>query len=189
MLQTLTTPRGETLSGTPWQVYPRPQMRRDSYINLNGEWDFAVSSGKPETFDMRITVPFCPESRLSGIGRHFEEGAPLWYRRRFLLPEGFRRERVLLPFSALTAGIRREVSLRLPYDEIRRVTVSEDLLNYRIAIETGEGAVTLTAQQKELSDLRTAGMLSFYSEGLLSVSSWHRENLDATLQALQALGA
>ena len=40
--------------------------------------------------------------------------------------------------SALTAGIRREVSLRLPYDEIRRVTVSEDLLNYRIAIETGE---------------------------------------------------
>ena len=100
MLQTLTTPRGETLSGTPWQVYPRPQMRRDSYINLNGEWDFAVSSGKPETFDMRITVPFCPESRLSGIGRHFEEGAPLWYRRRFLLPEGFRRERVLLHIGA-----------------------------------------------------------------------------------------
>ena len=100
MLQTLTTPRGETLSGTPWQVYPRPQMRRDSYINLNGEWDFAASSGKPETFDMRITVPFCPESRLSGIGRHFEEGAPLWYRRRFLLPEGFRRERVLLHIGA-----------------------------------------------------------------------------------------
>ena len=100
MLQTLTTPRGETLSGTPWQIYPRPQMRRDSYINLNGEWDFAVSSGKPETFDMRILVPFCPESRLSGIGRHFEEGAPLWYRRRFLLPEGFRRERVLLHIGA-----------------------------------------------------------------------------------------
>ena len=100
MPQTLTTPRGETLSGTPWQVYPRPQMRRDSYINLNGEWDFAASSGKPETFDMRITVPFCPESRLSGIGRHFEEGTPLWYRRRFLLPEGFRRERVLLHIGA-----------------------------------------------------------------------------------------
>ena len=100
MLQTLTTPRGETLSGTPWQVYPRPQMRRDSYINLNGEWDFAVSSGKPATFDMGITVPFCPESRLSGIGRHFEEGAPLWYRRKFVLPEGFRRERVLLHIGA-----------------------------------------------------------------------------------------
>lgn len=100
MLQTLTTPRGETLSGTPWQVYPRPQMRRDSYINLNGEWDFAVSSEKPATFDMRVTVPFCPESRLSGIGRHFEEGAPLWYRRKFVLPGGFRRERVLLHIGA-----------------------------------------------------------------------------------------
>lgn len=100
MLQTLTTPRGETLSGTPWQVYPRPQMRRDSYINLNGEWDFAVSSEKPATFDMRITVPFCPESRLSGIGRHFEEGTPLWYRRKFVLPEGFRWERVLLHIGA-----------------------------------------------------------------------------------------
>ena len=100
MLQTLTTPRGETLSGTPWQVYPRPQMRRDSYINLNGEWDFAVSSEKPATFDMGITVPFCPESRLSGIGRHFEEGAPLWYRRKFVLPGGFRRERVLLHIGA-----------------------------------------------------------------------------------------
>ena len=100
MLQTLTTPRGETLSGTPWQVYPRPQMRRDSYINLNGEWDFAVSSEKPATFDMGITVPFCPESRLSGIGRHFKEGAPLWYRRKFVLPGGFRRERVLLHIGA-----------------------------------------------------------------------------------------
>lgn len=100
MLQTLTTPRGETLSGTPWQVYPRPQMRRDSYINLNGEWDFAVSSEKPAIFDMGITVPFCPESRLSGIGRHFEEGAPLWYRRKFVLPGGFRRERVLLHIGA-----------------------------------------------------------------------------------------
>ena len=100
MLQALTTPRGETLSGTPWQVYPRPQMRRDSYINLNGEWDFAVSQGKPETFDMRITVPFCPESRLSGIGRHFEEGVPMWYRRKFVLPDGFLRERVLLHIGA-----------------------------------------------------------------------------------------
>ena len=65
MLQTLTTPRGKTLSGTPWQVYPRPQMRRDSYINLNGEWDFAVSSGKPETFDAhyRALLPGVPAFR------------------------------------------------------------------------------------------------------------------------------
>ena len=100
MLQALSTPRGETLSGTPWQVYPRPQLRRDSYLNLNGEWEFSVSSEKPDIFDMRINVPFCPEARLSGIGRHFAEGALLWYRRRFVLPDGFRRERVLLHIGA-----------------------------------------------------------------------------------------
>ena len=100
MLQALSTPRGETLSGTPWQVYPRPQMRRDSYINLNGDWEFAVSPGKPVSFDRRIKVPFCPESRLSGIGQHFTEGASLWYRRRFVLPDGFRRDRVLLHIGA-----------------------------------------------------------------------------------------
>ncbi len=131
--------------------------------------------------DRGIVVKYAPENLSARLAQFFSM--------EFYALQLCRRELVLLPFSALTAGIRREVALRLPYDEIRRVTVSEDLLNYRIAIETGEGAVTLTAQQKELSDLRTAGMLSFYSEGLLSVSSWHRENLDATLQALQALGA
>ena len=128
--------------------------------------------------DRGIVVKYAPENLSARLAQFFSM--------EFYALQLCRR---MLPFSALTAGIRREVSLRLPYDEIRRVTVSEDLLNYRIAIETGEGAVTLTAQQKELSDLRTAGMLSFYSEGLLSVSSWHRENLDATLQSLQALGA
>ena len=37
----LMTPAGEALTGTPWTVYPRPQMRRESYINLNGTWDFS----------------------------------------------------------------------------------------------------------------------------------------------------
>ena len=98
MLHELTTPRGENLSGTPWTSYPRPRMRRDSYVNLNGEWDFAV--GQPEFDGKTILVPFCPESRLSGIGEHFPEGAQLWYRRSFTLPEGFCRGRVLLHFGA-----------------------------------------------------------------------------------------
>ena len=38
MLLDLYTPEGEALRGTPWQVYPRPQMKRDSYLNLNGKW-------------------------------------------------------------------------------------------------------------------------------------------------------
>ena len=67
MLHQLFTPRAETITDKPWQVYPRPQMKRDSYINLNGIWEFAVSEQMPESFDRTILVPFCPESQLSGV--------------------------------------------------------------------------------------------------------------------------
>ena len=94
MLHDLYTARGEALTGTPWTVYPRPQMKRDSYINLNGEWEFSVKD--PEFTGKTIQVPFCPESLLSGIHAHFKEGTQLWYRRSFALPDGFCRDRVLL---------------------------------------------------------------------------------------------
>ena len=80
--------------------------------------------------DRGIVVKYAPENLSARLAQFFSM--------EFYALQLCRRELVLLPFSALTAGIRREVSLRLPYDEIRRVTVSEDLLNYRIAIETGE---------------------------------------------------
>ena len=68
MIHDLYTPEGETLQGTPWQVYPRPQLKRNSYVNLNGIWDFAVYD-QPEfpAEDLQINVPFCPESLLSGL--------------------------------------------------------------------------------------------------------------------------
>ena len=99
MLQELYTARGETLNGTPWTVYPRPQMRRDSYLNLNGEWAFSTNYGEPEGVNT-IRVPFCPESKLSGIGHHFPEGAGLTYKKVVKLPEGFNRGRVLLHIGA-----------------------------------------------------------------------------------------
>ena len=100
MLQDLYTPQGEALQGTPWDVYPRPQMRRDSYVNLNGEWGFAVcTDGKP-TYDRTVFVPFCPESLLSGIREHFPEGCGLYYKRSFILPVGFNKGRVLLHIGA-----------------------------------------------------------------------------------------
>ena len=98
MLQELYTVRGKDLTGTPWTVYPRPQMKRDSYLNLNGEWEFSVK--EPNFTGKTIRVPFCPESPLSGIQEHFEEGVPLWYRRSFALPGGFNRGRVLLHIGA-----------------------------------------------------------------------------------------
>ena len=83
MLHDLYTVQGENLSGTPWDIYPRPQMRRDSYLNLNGPWEFAVAEAKQTpVYDKTIVVPFCPESLLSGIHEHFKEGSALCYRRK-----------------------------------------------------------------------------------------------------------
>ena len=98
----LTTYQGESLGEKVWQEYPRPQMRRDSYLNLNGKWDFAAKKGKqfPRAYNDSILVPFCPESGLSGVKEHFAEGTILTYRRRFTLPEGFDRGKVLLHIGA-----------------------------------------------------------------------------------------
>ena len=96
MLQQLYT---EYREDTPWTVYPRPQMKRDSYINLNGSWNFSTNYGEPEGVTA-ITVPFCPESVLSGIGKHFPEGTWLCYSRKLTLPEDFNRGRVLLHVGA-----------------------------------------------------------------------------------------
>ncbi|MBP3436050.1 MAG: glycoside hydrolase family 2 [Clostridia bacterium] len=99
-LQPLYTAAGEALSGTPWEVYPRPQLRRDSFLCLNGDWEFAVSEVEPTAYDRTIRVPFPPESLLSGVGECFPEEAARWYRRQFTLPTGFCKERVLLHIGA-----------------------------------------------------------------------------------------
>ena len=95
-LAKLTTSQGEALTGAPWQSYPRPQLRRDSYVNLNGTWHLTA-----EGYDGPITVPFCPESQLSGVEKHFPDGSTLIYRRSFTLPENFNHGRVLLHFGAV----------------------------------------------------------------------------------------
>ena len=109
MLVDLLTKQGEQLLDSresPWTVYPRPQMRRDSYLNLNGSWEFHANY-KPQG---QIIVPFCPESRLSYIQRHYEEGSLLSYTREFTLPEGFNRGRVLLHIGAADQVLRCQVN-------------------------------------------------------------------------------
>jgi len=98
MPENLITSRGEALlqsEKTPWTVYPRPQLRRDNYVNLNGIWEFSAPG-----YTGPILVPFCPESQLSGVQQHFPEGSELGYRRKFTLPEDFSKGRVLLHIGA-----------------------------------------------------------------------------------------
>ena len=102
----LTTPWGERLDENRILIeYPRPQMRRDSYLNLNGRWEYAItdSDEPPRCWDGTILVPFSPESALSGVGRTLRPGQTLWYRREVNVPQGFipRDGRLLLHFGAV----------------------------------------------------------------------------------------
>lgn len=98
------TTYGENINReAPRAEHPRPQLKRESYLSLNGPWEFAGTQqeGKPSRFSGEICVPFPPESRLSGINRPTPKGYFLWYRRSFVLPEDFNRGRVLLHFDAV----------------------------------------------------------------------------------------
>lgn len=83
--------------------YPRPQLRRGSYLCLNGLWRYAIAAGEKMPLKMEgdILVPFSPESELSGVNRRLEPGHCLWYRREFTIPQGFNEGRVLLHFGAV----------------------------------------------------------------------------------------
>ena len=93
----LYTPEGENLPDIPWNVYPRPQMKRDSFFCLNGEWDISINEGNWE----KIIVPFPPESLLSGICHRVGVDPKLYYRKKFSLPDGFSCGRVILHFGAV----------------------------------------------------------------------------------------
>ena len=92
----------EISSGEGWgEVYPRPQMARDSFFSLCGTWRLSVGSDGKESYLGDIQVPFPPESRLSGIERALGEREVYLYDRMFLLPESFSVGRVLLHFGAV----------------------------------------------------------------------------------------
>ncbi len=86
----------------PHSYYPRPSLVRDSFLSLNGEWDFSVSGTREaENYGERILVPFPPESALSGIGRRIKKHEYLHYRRKITLPENFSRGRIILHLGAV----------------------------------------------------------------------------------------
>ena len=87
---------------TRLREYPRPTLKRDSYVNLNGVWEYAIrdDTAVPDRYDGTIMVPYSPEAPLSGVGRQLKPGQWLHYTRSFVPPEGT-GGRVLLHFGAV----------------------------------------------------------------------------------------
>ncbi len=99
------TPWAEKVDpANPLPEYPRPQMVREQWHNLNGLWEYAITpKGKflPSAFDGKILVPYAVESSLSGVQKSVGEDKELWYQRTFTLPEAWKNRKILLHFGAV----------------------------------------------------------------------------------------
>ena len=87
-----------------WQEYPRPQLVRDNWKNLNGLWDYAVlskNSTTPTSYQGQILVPFCVESALSGVKKQVKPDDRIWYRTSFEIPSKWQGQRIILNFDAV----------------------------------------------------------------------------------------
>ena len=145
---------GETLDKTNvLQEYPRPQLVRESYYNLNGPWDYAITASDacPGSWDGQILVPFSPETALSGVGRQLKPDEYLWYRRNFNLP-GWEREkgqnRILLHFGAVDQSC----EVRINGHKVKRHTGGYLPFELDITDAVHDGANELTVAVKDRSD-------------------------------------
>ena len=87
----------------PLSEYPRPQFKRDSYICLNGYWEYAIRKEDkiPSKFDGQILVPFSPEVEKSGVNKTVLPDDYLFYRLNIELPKEFIKDKVILHFGAV----------------------------------------------------------------------------------------
>lgn len=87
-----------------WKEYPRPQLARESWMNLNGLWKYSLQAKTlpmPQKYQGDILVPFCIESSLSGVGKSMKPEDRLWYQRNFQIPTDWASKNIVLNFEAV----------------------------------------------------------------------------------------
>lgn len=143
-------------------------------------WEYAIEAGYEPLEDRCIIVKGAAGDLSEKIVRFFKT----WDVTVLQMCEN---ELILLPFESFWGTLERDVSLVVPYADIKSVELTDDLLNVIIDIETSGGSVRLTTQQKGLSDIRLSGIYASQYAG--GYKNWHAENVDATLKALSELGS
>ena len=166
----LMTTWGEQITpANAWREYPRPQMVRANWTNLNGEWDYAVTSvtntpGRPKTWDGKILVPFCLESALSGVGRLLEPDQFLWYTRTITC-DPKPGERILLHFG----GVDFRTMVFIGHDEVTDVPheggqnpFTLDITDY---VKPGANELTVCVWDPTEDFINSRGKQSFKPKG------------------------
>lgn len=148
-------------------------MEKERTVN-----QFIQEAGYQPLEDRCIIVKYAPENLSEQITAFFNSD--------FYVLQMCEHEIVLLPFNTTWHNLRKDVSLVLPYGDVRSVELGNDLLNTVITVRTGSDTIRLTTQQAALSDLRSSGVYATVYAG--SFKNWHKENLDGTLKALAELG-
>ena len=184
----LMTVWGENLQATDPVLpeYPRPQMVRDKWLNLNGIWQFQPAANETEAIPKgklkrEILVPFPVESALSGIMEHYEN---IWYRRSFTVPAGWADERVLLHFGAVDYAC--EVFVNGV--SIGKHEGGYDPFTFDITKKIkGKGAQELTVRVNDVTDAKgyPRGKQTLYPGGIMYTSTtgiWQTVWLEAVPQ-------
>ncbi len=161
------TEAGEIEKQIPRAEHPKPQFYRETWMNLNGEWDFAFDFGvsgiekewqeNPSTFNQKIVVPFCPESKLSGI--EYTDFIPaIWYHRTFTLPREWDGKRIFLHFGGVDYDCRAWINGKLVGRHYGgTVSFSFEITD---ALRNGENNLVVCALDDVRSDVQPSGKQS-----------------------------